>query len=85
MSVIVKVDGCDLDVGKECVLVEKHCASSVVGHVEPVREKLMVDILNCFLQRDDVPFPRNLLLDGSFPSTSGSWVPVVDAESFSVP
>ena len=53
----MKVDGCDIDIGKESVLVEKHCASSVVSHVEPVREELVVDILNCFLQRDDVPFP----------------------------
>ena len=78
----MEVGGCDLDIGKEGVLVEKYCASNVVGHVEPVREKLVVNILNCFLQRDDVPFPRNLLLDGSFPSTPGSWIPVVDAESF---
>ena len=35
-----------------------------------------------FLQRDDVPFHCNLLLDGSFPSTSGSWIPVAYAESF---
>ena len=82
IPVIVEVDGCDLDIGKESVLVEENRASSVVGHVEPVREKLVVNILNCFLQRDDVPFLGNLLLDGSFPSTSGSWIPVVDAESF---
>ena len=25
------------------VFVEKHCASSEVGHVEPIREKLVVD------------------------------------------
>ena len=54
----------------------------VMGYVETIREKLLVNILNRFLQREDVPFPRNLLHDGSFPSTSGSWVPVVDAEFF---
>ena len=49
---------------------------------EPVREKLMIDTLSCFLQRDDVHFHRNLLLDGSLLSKWGSWIPVVDAESF---
>ena len=79
---IVKVDGFDFDVGKESVLVEKYCASSVVGHVEPVREELVVDIINRLLQSNDVPFPCDLLLDSAFSSTSGSWVPVVVAESF---
>ena len=50
--------------------------------MEPVREKLVVNILNCFLQRDDVPFPRNLLLNSAFYSTSRSRIPVVDAVSF---
>ena len=68
--------------GKKVSFVEKTCAFSVVGHVEPVREKLVVNMFNCFWKRDDVPFSRNLLFDGSFPSTSGSWIPVVHAESF---
>ena len=50
MSVNVEEDGCDLDIGEESVLVEEHCASCVVGHVEPVREKLVVNILNHFLK-----------------------------------
>ena len=33
VPVIVEVDGCDLDIVEESVLVEKYCASSVVGHV----------------------------------------------------
>ena len=32
------------------------------------------------MQRDDVPFHRGVLFDGSFFSASGSWVPIVDAE-----
>ena len=52
----VEVDGCDLDIGEGSVLVEKYCASSVVGNVETVREKLVVNIFNCLLQGDDVPF-----------------------------
>ena len=39
---IVKVDGFDLDIREESVLVEEHRASSVVGHMEPVREELVV-------------------------------------------
>ena len=43
----------------------------------------MVNMFNRLLQGNDVPFPSNLLLDGAFFSTSGSWVPIVDAaESF---
>ena len=75
----MEVHGCDLDIGKESVLVEKHRATC---HVEPVRETLVVDILNCSLQRDAVSFPRNLLLNSASSSTSRSWIPVVDAESF---
>ena len=78
----MEVNGLDFDIREEGVFLEKHRASSVVCNMEPVREKLVVNMLNCFLQRDDVPFPRNLLLDGSFRSTSSSWIPIVDAESF---
>ena len=64
--------------GVRGVLVEEHGASSVVGHVEPVREELVVNILNRFLQCDDMPLACDLLLN----STSGSLVPVADAEPF---
>ena len=67
----MEVDGCHLDIRKKSVLVEEHCASSVVGPVEPDREKLVLNILNCFLQCDD-----------AFSSTSRSWIPVVDGQSF---
>ena len=54
----------------------------MTGHVEPIREKLVVNILNRFLQSDDMPLACDLLLDSAFSYTSGSWVPVVDAEPF---
>ena len=44
MPGIVEVDGFDLDVKKEGVLVEQNRASSVVGHVETVREELVVNM-----------------------------------------
>ena len=52
---IVEEDGFDIDIGEESVLVEEHRAYSVVGHVEPVREELVVKVFNRFLQCDDMP------------------------------
>ena len=45
----MKVDGLDVDVGVEGVLVEENRASSVVTHVEPTSEDVMSDILRCLL------------------------------------
>ena len=78
----MKVDGFDLDIKEESVLNEEHCASSIVGHVEPVRERLVVNILNRFLQSDGMPLACDVLLNGAFSSMWRSWIPVVDAESF---
>ena len=68
--------------GKKSVLIEEHCASSVVGHVEPVREELVVNVFNRFLQCDDMLLACDLILKSAFSSTSGSSIPVADAESF---
>ena len=73
MPGIVKVSGFDLDIHEESVVVEEHCASSLLGHVKLVREKLVVNILNRFLQCGDMPLACDLLLDGSYPFASGSW------------
>ena len=77
---IVKVNRFDLDIREEGVLVEYHRASSVVSHVEPVREELVVNILNRLLQGDNMPLPCNLFLDSALFSTSRSSIPVVDAQ-----
>ena len=53
-----------------------------MGYVESIREKLVVDKLNRFLQSDDVPFPCNLLLDSTIFSTPRSRIPVVTDERF---
>ena len=50
-------------------------------YVKPIREKLVVDILNRFLQANDVSFHRNLLLDSTVCSTPRSWIPVVDDQA----
>ena len=73
----MKVNKLDFDVRVEGVFVEEHRASSVVGHVEPMCQNIMVNIFNCFLQCDDC----DLFLKSTFFSTSRSWIPVVDAES----
>ena len=49
-----------------------------MGYVKPIREELVLNILNRFVQSDDVPFPFNLLLDGTLFPTPRSWIPVAD-------
>ena len=51
-----------------------------MGHVEAIREKLVVNIFGRLLQGDDMPNSCNLLFKGIFFSPTGSRVPVVDAE-----
>ena len=77
----MKINGFHVDIGVEGVLVEENRASSVMGHVEPTSKNIMVDILRCFLQGDDVPPACNLLFEGIFFSTSGPWVPFVDTQT----
>ena len=79
ISGIVKVYRGNLDVRVKSVLVEHEGTPSIMGHIETIRQELAIKVLYCLLWRDDVPFPRSVLLDGSF-SASGSRVPVVGAE-----
>ena len=51
---IVEVNGLDLDVREEGVLVEKHRATSVVSNMEPVCEEFMVHMINRLLRGDNV-------------------------------
>ena len=52
-----------------------------MGHIEVVRQVLVLKVLNCLLQGDNVPlFLRNVFLDSSCFSTSRSRVPIVDTE-----
>ena len=75
------VDGLDVDVGVEGVLVEEDCTTCVMGHVEANREKLVVNVVRRLLQGNDMPPSCNLFLESIFFSRTGSRVPVVDAES----
>ena len=78
---VMKVNGLDVKSGVEGVLDEENRASSATGHVEPTSESVMVDTHRCFLSRHDMPPACDLLLTGMFLSASGSWIPVIDAES----
>ena len=62
------------------VLIEQDTSASTMGHKETIRPVLVIKVPNCLLQSGDVTFPGNVLLDGSFFSTSGSWVPIADVE-----
>ena len=75
------VDGPDIEVGVEGVLVEENRATCVMGHVEAIREKLVVNVVGRLLQGNDMPPSCDLFLEGIFFSPSVSRVPVVDAES----
>ena len=77
----MKVDGLDIDVRVEGVLVEENRTACIMGHVEGIRENVMIDIFGRLLQGNDMPLHRNLLFEGIFFSTSEPRVPVVDAES----
>ena len=78
---IMKVDGLDINVGVKGVLVEENRTTCVMGHVEAIREKLVVNILGRLLQGNDMPLCCNVLFEGIFFLPAGSRVPAVDAES----
>ena len=41
---VMKVDGLDIDVGVESVLIEENRAACMMGHVEPTCKNVMIDI-----------------------------------------
>ena len=44
----MKVNGLDVNIGVEGVLLVENRASSAMGHVEPICTNVMIDILRCF-------------------------------------
>ena len=42
------------------VLVEQDITTSVMRHMEMTRQVYVLEVLDCFLQTDDVPFPRDV-------------------------
>ena len=77
---VLQLNGLDVNIDVAAVLVVENRTSAVMGYVEPICKKVMIDILSCFLQRDDMPLACDLLVEGIFFSATGPWVPVVDAE-----
>ena len=63
----MNVNGRDLDVGKESILAEQDLTTSIVCHVEGIRQELVIEVFNCFLQGDNVPLPTMCFSMASFP------------------
>ena len=77
----MKIDGLDIDVGLEGVLIEEDRAACIMGHVEQTRKNVMINIFGRLLQGNDMPPSSSLFFEGIFFSPSGSRVLVVDAQS----
>ena len=77
----MKVDRFDINVGVKSVLVEENRAAGGRGHVETIREKLVINIFGRLLQGNDMPSSCNLLFEGIFFPPTRSRVPIADAES----
>ena len=60
----MKVDGLVVEV--EGVLVEEDCTTCVMGHVEAICEKVVVNVVRRLLQGNDMPPSCNLFLEGIF-------------------
>ena len=77
----MKGDGLAITVGVKRVVVEENRATCIMGHVDAIRETLVVNVVGRLLQSDDKPPSSNLFLKSIFFSPWGSRVAIVDAES----
>ena len=77
----MKVDGLDIDVGVEGVLIEENRTACIMGHVEATCKNVLINMFGRILQGNDLPPSCNVFFEGIFCPPSGSKVPVVDAES----
>ena len=75
-------DGVGLDLGVEGVFVEKHCAPSIMTNMKPFHNSTVVNVLSCLLQRNDMQLACDLFHESVCVSSSRSWVPIVDTETF---
>ena len=62
-SGIVQVNGGNFDVRVKGVLVERYSTSSKMSHFKMTRPVIVLEVLDCFLQGDDMPFSRNVFLN----------------------
>ena len=81
-SCVLMVDGLDIDVVVERVLIEENRATCSMGHVEAIRVKFLVNKFGRSFLSNEMPPPCNLSFEGIFFSASGPRVPIVDAGSF---
>ena len=58
----MKVDRFDTDVKVEGVLVEENRAARKKDHMKSFLKNIVFDIIRCFLQGNNMPFPHNLFL-----------------------
>ena len=58
--------GGNLDVPVESVFLEQESTPFMMDLIKMSPQKLVLKGLNCILQCDDVPFPRDVFLDGTF-------------------
>ena len=72
----MKGDRLDIFIGIESVIIEVNCTTYVMGHVEAMREMLVVNVVTRLLQGNHIAFSCNLSSEGIFFSPTGSTVPV---------
>ena len=53
----MKVGELDVDVRVESVFVEENFAARVVGHVKSILKNIVINLVRCFLQSNNMPFP----------------------------
>ena len=63
----MEVNGSNFDLRVKSVLVEQDGTASTMSHIEMTRQVFVLEVLDGLLQSNDVPFPRDVLLDGIFP------------------
>ena len=81
ISSVVEVSGLDLDVRVKGVLVEQGHTASVVGNVKVIREALVLEVLVRLMERNHVPFPRNVFFNGTVSGSSRSRIPAHEDEA----
>ena len=81
ISIVVEVDGLDSDVRVKGVFVTQDSTTSIMGDVEVIREALVLEVLDRFLDGNNVSFPRNVFFNGTFCASSRSRIPAQDAEA----
>ena len=62
----MKVDGLDIDVGKEGVITEENRTACTMGHVESTCKNVMTNIFGGLLQGNDMPPSYKKFFEGVF-------------------